>query len=277
MQEKKIDKEAVREHIEAEQERQRQSLLEGWRTEEQIAHMKGWDFSHIHGRYEEEDDLPWDYRTIVQQHLTPDSRILDIDTGGGEFLLSLKHPYEKISATEAWPPNIQLCQETLLPLGIDFRAADGNGVLPFENDTFDLVINRHGDFCPEEIYRVLKPEGVFITQQVGAENDRELVEVLLGPGQELPFSEQYLKVTEEKFKDSGFLILDGRETFSAIRFFDVGALVWFARIIEWEFPGFSVERYLEQLFQAQEMLEKTGVIEGRTHRFLLVAKKTKNE
>ena len=29
-----------------------------WKAEEDIAYIKGWDFSHIQGRYEEEDDLP---------------------------------------------------------------------------------------------------------------------------------------------------------------------------------------------------------------------------
>jgi DNA mismatch repair protein MutS2 len=36
----------------------------------------------------------------------------------------------------------------------------------------------------------------------------------------------------------------------------VGALVWFARIIEWEFPGFSVESCLERLYEAQRILEE---------------------
>ncbi|EHO16777.1 hypothetical protein HMPREF9623_01476, partial [Stomatobaculum longum] len=34
---------------------------ESWKREEEIAHIYGWDFSHIHGRYTEEDDLPWDF------------------------------------------------------------------------------------------------------------------------------------------------------------------------------------------------------------------------
>ena len=39
-----------------------------WKQEE-AAHICGWDFSHIHGRYEEENDLPWDYEKIVRQYL----------------------------------------------------------------------------------------------------------------------------------------------------------------------------------------------------------------
>lgn len=46
-----------------------------------------------------------------------------------------------------------------------------------------------------------------------------------------------------------------------------------AYIIEWEFPNFSVNNCLENLFKAQEILEKQGVVEGKIHRFLIVAQK----
>ena len=246
-------------------------LIASWKAEEQIAHVHGWDFSHVDRRVVE-DALPWDYREQILLYLQPEMQILDIDTGGGEFLLSLHHPYRNTSATENYPPNIELCQNTLLPLGIDFRLADGKGILPFEDERFDLVLNRHGDLNPEEIYRVLKPGGLFITQQVGAENDRELVELLCGHT-DLPFPDQYLKIISDQFSQTGFEILDGRECFRPIRFYDVGALVWFARIIEWEFPEFSVERCQDQLLHAQAILDEEGCIEGRIHRILMIARK----
>lgn len=64
-----------------------------WEKKESIAQIKGWDFSHIHGRYEEENLLPWDYETIIHELLRDDMKLLDYDTGGGEFLLSLCHPF----------------------------------------------------------------------------------------------------------------------------------------------------------------------------------------
>ena len=157
----------------------RNEWSQNWKAEEAQARIHGWDFSHIAGRYTEED-LPWDYREVIKGYLRPEMKLLDIDTGGGEFLRSLGHPCENTAATENYPPNVALCREVLLPLGIDFRPGDGKGKLPFEDDRFDMVIDRHGDFNPEEIYRVLKPGGLFITQQVGAENDRELVTLLCG-------------------------------------------------------------------------------------------------
>ena len=215
-------------------------LRKQWLEEETVAHIRGWDFSHIHGRYEEEKDLPWDYRAITSQYLKPDYRLLDMDTGGGEFLLSLQHPYQ--------------------------------GVLPCEDEMFDMVINRHGSFHASELYRVLKPNGIFITEQVGAENDRALVDLLL-PGTELPFPELYLNKVSEQLAKEGFMMLQAQEAFRPIKFYDVGALVWFARIIEWEFPNFTVDGCLAALYRAQEILEKNGCIEGKIHRFLIVARK----
>ncbi|MBR4866546.1 MAG: class I SAM-dependent methyltransferase [Clostridia bacterium] len=247
-------------------------LIALWRAEEEVAHVHGWDFSHIDGRYEEEDDIPWSYREEILARLTPDMRILDIDTGGGEFLRSLGHPNENTAATEAFPPNVALCKAELLPLGIDFREGNGTGPLPFGDGEFDLVINRHGDFDPREIHRVLKPGGLFITQQVGADNDRELVKLLLGD-LPLPFPDQCLSAASQAFRNAGFEILDGGEHYGSIRFFDVGALVWFARIIVWEFPGFSVDTCLPRLLEAEKLLRERGSLDGRTHRFLLITKK----
>ena len=115
--------------------------------------------------------------------------------------------------------------------------------------------------------------GLFLTQQVGAENDRELVELLLSNNIELPFPNQYLKIKEKELRDNHFEIIESGEVFQPIKFYDVGALIWFARIIEWEFVGFSVESCLENLYNAQKILEEKGVIEGKIHRFYIVARK----
>lgn len=243
-----------------------------WLEEESVAHIHGWDFSHIHGRYEEEEDLPWDYEEAVRGFLRPTDRLLDMDTGGGEFLLSLGHAPQRTAATEGYPPNADLCRRRLVPLGIDFREAADMSRLPFENAAFDMVINRHGDMDAEELARIVRPGGVFVTEQVGAHNDRELVELLL-PGEEEPFSDWDLAHCGQGLADVGFDILRAEEAYRPIRFYDVGALVWFARIIEWEFPGFSVDRCFDRLCQAQRILEEKGVLEGQIHRFLIVARR----
>lgn len=68
------------------------------KAEKDAAHIHGWDFFRIHGRYEEENDLPWDYDAIVRRYLRDDMRLLDYDTGGGEYLLFLHHPCANTAA-----------------------------------------------------------------------------------------------------------------------------------------------------------------------------------
>jgi SAM-dependent methyltransferase len=243
-----------------------------WKQEEETAHIRGWDFSHIDGRYEEENDLPWSYEKVVRQYLESDFNIMDYDTGGGEFLLSLNHPYSKTSATEGYPPNVKLCSEKLLPLGINFKECSEPSQIPFDDETFDLVINRHGGFDARELFRLLRQNGVFITEQVGENNDRDLVEMVL-PEVDKPFP--HLNLTEQRkyFEDAGFEIVQAEETYRPIKFYDVGAFVWFAHVIEWEFPNFSVDACFEQLLKMQEMIDKDGKIEGTIHRYLIVARK----
>ena len=202
-----------------------------WQKEEKLAHIEGWNFSHIHGRYEEENDLPWNYENIVKQYLKDDYDLLDYDTGGGEFLLSLNHPFENTFATEGYPPNVQLCKEKFNTLNIHFKECHNPSHIPFENESFDIIINRHGDFDAQEIYRLLKKDGLFITEQVGEDNDRDLVKMVL-LDVEKPFPHMNLKEQSKIFQETGFQILDKGEAYRPIVFYDIGAFVWFAHIIE---------------------------------------------
>ena len=105
-------------------------------------------------------------------------------------------------------------QKTLLPLGIHFKEADVKKVLPFNDNQFNIVINRHGSINEKEIYRILKPNGIFITEQVGAENDRGLVELLYENSPKLPYPEEYVAIAKEKFKNAGFSILHAQGSIS---------------------------------------------------------------
>lgn len=61
------------------------------------------------------------------------------------------------------------------PLTIDVRACHRPPNLP--NASFDLVINRHGGFHPCEA--LLELGNLFIAQQVGGDNDRDLIDMVL--------------------------------------------------------------------------------------------------
>jgi SAM-dependent methyltransferase len=245
-------------------------LKEQWKYEESYA-FRGWDFSHIRGRWDS-GSLPWDYSEILLSYLKNTDKLLDMGTGGGEFLLSLKHPYKLTTVTEAYPPNVEFCKKELEPLGITVVQVYGDNRLPFENKSFDIIINRHESFDPPEVYRILKSGGYFITQQVGGKNDNDLSHRLIDHF--VPkFSGHSLKNNISLLENAGFEIIKSEEAFTPIRFFDVGALVYFAKIIAWEFPDFSVETSLDRLFECQKEIEEKGFIQGTEHRFIIVAKK----
>lgn len=246
-----------------------EKLKDIWIKEEQYS-FKGWDFSHIDNRMEEED-LPWNYKNMVLKYMNKDKVMLDMGTGGGEFLLSLKPTAGKIYATEAYQPNIALSKAVLSPHGIEVCAIEKDSVLPFEDNFFDIIINKHEAFDISEVKRILKPKGIFITQQVGGENNRELSKFLLGKYPNITDHNFNLSNIIIKMENSGFDITQRGEYFPKSRFYDIGALVYFAKIIEWEFPSFTVERCFNKLIKLQEMLLKQGFIDTTEHRFYFIS------
>lgn len=247
-------------------------LREAWRKEENIT-FKGWNFSYLENKWVTEK-LPWNYRDILKKYLNPNYKLLDMGTGGGEFLLSLNHPYNNTSVTEMWEPNVKLCKEKLEPLGITVKQIFTDTHLPFDDNSFDIVINRHSSFDIKEIRRILKPNGILITQQVGGQNNEVLSKALIKDFKPL-FPENTLSNKLEELEQNSFKILYAKEYFPHLRFKDIGAIIYFAKIIEWEFPNFSVDNYFEELYKLNEDLNTYGYIESIEHRFIIVCENYK--
>lgn len=245
--------------------------LKEYLKKEEQAFFQGWDFSYLDGRIKSEA-LAWDYRALVNQYRTPGQQLLDMHTGGGEFLMSLGHPHERTCVIEGWEPNLRLCRQRLAPLGITVKAAGDNNQIDYEDEQFDLVINRHGDFLPVEIVRVLKPGGIFITQQVGCKNNRVLIRKLMG---ELacPCPDHDLQHNTAMLNQAGMQILWQKEMMAEMSFYDLGAVVFLARQLPWEFPGFSVDTHFHAVAALGDELTESGVIWNQAHRFVIAARK----
>lgn len=234
--------------------------------------FQGWDFSYLDGRWKS-DDLPWDYKDLVKKYLKESDKLLDIGTGGGEILLSFNHPHHLTAVTEGYKPNVKLCEEILSPLGIKVYDTVGDD-LSIVNEIFDIVINRHESYNEKDLNRVLKNGGLFITQQVGAYNNIDLSRYF-DPNHVIQFPEMTFDESIKRLEDNGFEIVYKDEFFPKLKFFDLGAIAYFARIISWEFINFSVDKYIDKFVEMGKVLSEKGYIESTEHRFIIIAKKIK--
>ncbi len=227
---------------------QAQDLIAQWKREEQQP-FSGWDFSHLKGRYFEAAP-PWSYDERVRKLLSDADSVLDIGTGGGEKLLEFKDALPPdTTATEGWPPNILVARKNLEPQGIQVvpYEVEQEERMPFADNTFALVINRHTAFDAFEVARILKPGGVFLTQQVDGRSMADLSSVF---GREPPHPQVTLMICGEEVKQAGLTLEFAEESLGQMRFTDVGAFVYFAHAAPWEVPtDFSVERYTAQLLE----------------------------
>lgn len=235
----------------------------------------GWDFSYLHNRIVTAP-LEWSYPSLVLQRLRgarPPKSLLDMGTGGGEFFSTL-HPFPPFTcATEAYPPNIPIARARLEPLGVQvFGIDEDDPALPFADQQFELIINRHEYYSPQEVARILIPGGTFITQQVGEQNDRDLVEMLGATPEPLDFAWN-AAAAAGPLEQAGLVIERSQECFAATRIFDAGAVAYYFKAVPWEIPDFIVDAYFEALAAMHDRIEAEGYIETCLHRFLIVARK----
>lgn len=245
-----------------------------WLRDEASQPFAGWDFSYIDSRTSV-DPLPWDYRALIQQRLPAVDALLDLGTGGGEFLALLAPLPEHTCATEGYTPNIPIARRRLEPLGVTVQEVDSDNRLRFADGEFDLVINRHESYDPAEVWRVLRSGGAYITQQVSGDNDADLNQLLDAPASAVVLDEPdwRLATARASLERAGFTIGQAEEAEPIMRFFDAGALVFHLTAIPWQIPDFSVDAYADQLISLQRQCRAGRFIESRNGRFLLIARK----
>ncbi|MGA7476785.1 MAG: SAM-dependent methyltransferase, partial [Thermoplasmata archaeon] len=77
----------------------------------------------------------------------------------------------------------------------------------------------------------------------------------------------------EEIAGAGLAIDCTKEATYADEFLDIGALVFYLRMIPWEVPGFSVDRHRLPLWEIYEEIERVGSFRVTTHRLLVVAQR----
>jgi SAM-dependent methyltransferase len=249
-------------------------------TEASAAPVSGWDFSWLKGRATTEP-LPWSYLTEIRERASTATALLDMGTGGGEVLSSLAPLPRRTVATEAWRPNIPVAARRLRPLGIGVVQDEGapdnyrqngahRGRLPFRDGAFSLVANRHEAFRAAEVSRVLAPGGTFVTRQVDFHSYDDLYRLLNLDVADQPDS--WLPLALQQVEQAGLIIEKTSAGEERQHFHDVGAVVYYLRVVSWAVPEFSLGAFRDQLHAAWRT-PTLWPFTVRLRRFLLIAAK----
>jgi SAM-dependent methyltransferase len=233
--------------------------------------FSGWDFSYIteSGRMDN-GMLSWSYGSKVIPYIRNSRSMLDMGTGGGELLSKLQPLPPVTCATEGYGPNFPIAKQRLEPLGIKVKEVKEDNLLPYENDCFDLIINKHEEYSVSEVKRVLSTKGTFITQQVGG-NDCNEINKALGTPVNDEFLHWNLEFARRELELQGFDVIEWKEEEPYQRFYDIGALVYYLKAIPWQVPDFTIDRYYDALFTIHNTIQTKGYFEVKTNRFLLLA------
>lgn len=233
--------------------------------------FSGWDFSYLdRRRVTIQHTDTWNYGDAVRVAMAQAQTLLDMDTGGGERLAALQPLPQETYATEAYAPNVPVARQRLEPLGVKVYEITDNKHLPFTDNQFDLITNRHGYYYEPEMQRILKPGHQLITQQVAGNTMQELNDFFGVPRQ---YGDWSLEKAVKQLQAAGLQIIEQREGFAVERFYDVGAIAYYLKIVPWQVPGFSVEKYFDKLVALHEMIQAGGYFEDHFHTFFIIAQK----
>jgi SAM-dependent methyltransferase len=239
-------------------------------AEADAAPITGWDFSWLDGRAREERPS-WHYAERVAERAADAEALLDLECGDGTLVAELRSLPRRVLGAEGYEPNARIAADRLRRRGGHVvRIGQDREALPLRDRTFDLVISRHPiTTWWSEIARVLSPGGTYFSQQVGPRSVGELSDFMLGPqpGGSKRDPEQARAAAEA----TGLIVRDLRFERLRTEFDDIGAVVYFLRLVVWIVPGFSVERFQERLRALHDQIERDGPFVAQATRFLIEA------
>lgn len=240
---------------------------------ESLGQPRGWDFSAIR---DDCDPVPWSYRQVVSRYLSPLQRVLDIGTGSGEHFLALAEHFGSGVGIDADPQMVALAEQntpSAISCRVKFLAMDA-AALEFPAASFDVVLARHAPVYPAEVVRVLRPGGIFITQQIGARNHGNIT-ALFGCGPDGRYSrdpEQTVTAWAETFAALRCVIRARGEYDVPYFYQDAASLLLWLRTLPVP-EDFAIERHWPQVDHILREFNTPRGIATNVHRELLIVQK----
>jgi SAM-dependent methyltransferase len=221
----------------------------------------GWEFAWLDGRPGEPS---WSYPELARTLIRRARALLDLDTGSGELLAELAPLPPHTVAVESWARNTPVARDRLTPFGVPVLTE-----LPGGEDEFDVVLSRHGRLPATDIFRLLRPGGRLLSQQVGSDDLAAINRTLGAPPAQLRAWDADVAVAA--LEAAGLEVTDVREERPSLEFHDVGSVMRRLRDLPWQIRDFTPERYEDALGRLDSYIRLHGVFTVSAHRFLIQA------
>lgn len=237
---------------------------------ERARHFSGWSFSS--GSWRRLDAAPpWNYGSLVCEAAKSARSVLDMGTGGGEFLAEVSSSLpDRVVATEEWKVNVPVAKKRLAKFAIEVvecRSVE----LAFKDGSFDLVLNRHEDLEPSEVARVLSPGGRVITQQIGRDNWKELRKYFQRTTDPGDHRGRYAKA----FQAAGLKLDTNLSHDCKVAYATLGDFVFMLTVTPWTIPDFNLDGDVDALLSLDRECHTENGLELTESRFLIIAHKPK--
>ncbi|OZB94365.1 class I SAM-dependent methyltransferase [Paenibacillus sp. XY044] len=238
----------------------------------EVGRMNGWDFSRLNVIVE---DARWNFWSEVSSRCKAGDILLDIGTGGGEALLRMTDAALLLIGIDHSEAMIQTANRNRDQSGgfnVRFLPMEASK-LDFPEQFFQMITCRHSEFSAAEVARVLTDDGVFLTQQVG-ESDKRNLSQAFGRGQ---FGNAKRGTLMDRYaaelKEAGFRKIECRQ-YDAVEYYasaeDLIFLLKHTPII----PGFGqTESDFQTLHRFIAEHQTPKGIQTNADRFMIIASK----
>lgn len=121
------------------------------------------------------------------------------------------------------------------------------------------------------MFRVLRPGGHFLTEQLGGFHYIDLNRVLSAPWDRN--ASWKLQAALDAMRQAGFIVEHAQEAFPLVGFADIRAVIYYLRRVPGQIPDFQVDRYRPRLWLLYQTIQHAKSLYVRGHRFFLEATK----
>lgn len=237
-----------------------------------VGKNNGWNFSEVKSITE---GATWRFYEEVIKKCDNNAILLDIGTGGGENVLKISSALHLLIGIDLSSGMIETARSNLRKSDVSnvkfFQMSSEN--IQFPSGFFDVISSQHAPFSSKEVFKVLKTNGYFLTQQV-CEADKLNLKEVFGRGQAFNQSDGELKEQYiHELRNAGFSEVISYE-YNAIDYYqrpeDLIFLLKHTPII----PDFGRDKKdFEILNRFIEKSKNEKGIMTNSKRFLIIAKK----